>query len=93
MSVTSEEVAAYKQLVEKLARKQVGRAQAEFDDLVQEGLLAVFLSLRRGIRPSAEIIENRQRDWVRYLNRLSRLETVSYEAYLPTELPEDVRQL
>jgi DNA-directed RNA polymerase specialized sigma24 family protein len=92
MSVTSEDVAAYTQLVEKLARKHIGRAQAEFDDLVQEGYIAVFLSLKRGIHPSAEIIENRQRDYVRYLNRLSRLEAASYEAYLPTESPDE-RQL
>jgi len=92
MSVTSEDVAAYRQLVEKLAWHHVGRANAEFDDLVQEGLIAVWLTLRRGIHPSAEQIENRQRDYVRFLNRLSRLETASYEAYLPTELPDE-RQL
>lgn len=87
-AVTSEQVAAYDDLIVSLARLHNGRASAELDDLIQEGRIAVFLSLRRGIFPSKELIENRMRDYVRFLHRLNRLEAADYGAYLPIEAPE-----
>ena len=84
-AVTSEAVAAYRDHVEFLARKYKGFAQAEFDDLVQEGLIAVWQSLARGLRPSSEVIEYRLISWVRYLDRLTRNDGIAYERLLPIE--------
>lgn len=61
------EVAGYRGLVESLAQKHVGRNEAEFDDLVQEGLIDVWQTLARGITPKADLIERRMLDWVRLL--------------------------
>lgn len=61
------EVGAYADLVESLARKFVGRNGAEFDDLVQEGLVNVWQSLERGVTPTAEIIDGRMQNWTRLL--------------------------
>jgi DNA-directed RNA polymerase specialized sigma24 family protein len=66
----SGEVAGYRDLVESLARKFVGRHTAEFDDLVQEGLLNVWQSLQRGVVPKATIIEDRMKNWTRHLGYL-----------------------
>ena len=81
------QVAAYRGLVASLARKVAGGARAsqvgaEYDDLEQEGLISVWQALTRGVTPSAEIIENRMRDWVRYLGRQN---PVPYEALLPLD--------
>lgn len=76
-AVTSEEVAAYRQLVEKLARRYVGSAGAEFDDLVQEGLISVWEALRRNNNPSAEVVQYAMRMWVRFLRRLQRGDTIA----------------
>ena len=62
-------MAAYQPKVEALAKPFSGIEGIEFDDLVQEGLIAVWQSLERGIEPSAEFIKNRMRDWVRYERR------------------------
>ena len=80
--VTSEQVAAYEAACSALARKYVGRNGAEHDDLVQEGRIFVWQSLERGIPPSAEMIENRMRDYVRWLGRQT---PIPYEALLPLE--------
>lgn len=61
------QVAGYRDLVESLAQKHVGPNQAEFDDLVQEGLIAVWETLERGQIPAAEQIENVMKKWVRTL--------------------------
>jgi len=80
-------VANYTAAVEALARKMSrgGRAKqvgAEFDDLYQEGLIMVWLSLERGVCPATAMIENRMRDYMRYLGRQS---PISYEAMLPLD--------
>lgn len=54
---------------------------AEYDDLVQEGLISVWQSLQRGVNP-ALVVENRMRDYLRYLGRQT---PVSYEELLPLE--------
>lgn len=90
------EVAGYRGLVESLAHKFVGRNGAEYDDLVQEGLLAVWQSLERGVTPKAEILENRMKNWGRLLGYqtgryLPRLDesgnpvAVPYETLLPLD--------
>jgi len=70
--VASSEVATYQHLVRNLARKFVHRAGAEYDDLVQEGLISVWEALRRDNRPSAEVVEYAMRQWVRFLQRVQR---------------------
>lgn len=60
----------------------MGRNGAEEDDLVQEGRIHIWLSLSRGIHPSAEMIENRMKDWVRLLDPQN---PVPYETLLPME--------
>src|SRR4051812_6493006 len=65
-------IAEYREAVEAIALRvsrgavaiQVG---ADFDDLAQEGLINVWQTLERGVTPSADIIENRMRDYVRWL--------------------------
>lgn len=53
-------------LAARIARSQAARqVGAEYDDLVQEGLIHVWLSLERGAHPSTEMIENRMKDWIR----------------------------
>lgn len=87
----SDQVSEYRGLVESLARRLVGRNDAEFDDLVQEGLIIVWQSLERGIAPSAAVIEGRMTDWVRLLGtqvgrgRGKSGEAVEYLVLLPLE--------
>lgn len=71
--VSSEEVAAYEGMVFKGASKfatdrddrNSSTIMVEFDDLAQEGRIAVWKSLQRGIWPSTAFVENAMRDWVR----------------------------
>lgn len=60
---------------------------AEYDDLVQEGLIAVVIKLRQGIDPKPAIA-NRMKDWIRYLGRQAAGDPVAYGAMLPTEAPD-----
>ncbi|MCZ2109520.1 MAG: hypothetical protein LC118_08125 [Dehalococcoidia bacterium] len=85
-------MASYRGLVEALAEKvarspQAKRVGAEYDDLVQEGLIDVWQALRKDITPSAQTCENRMRNWVKYLGSHGRAE---YGTMLPIE---DVRDL
>ena len=65
-------IAGYREAVEAIALRvsrgavatQVG---ADYDDLAQEGLIHVWQSLGRGVTPSADMIENRMRDYVRWI--------------------------
>lgn len=80
-------MASYRGLVEALAEKvarspQAKRVGAEYDDLVQEGLIDVWQALRREIVPAATQVENRMKMWIRYLGANGRLE---YGAALPIE--------
>jgi DNA-directed RNA polymerase specialized sigma24 family protein len=76
-------VSSYRGAVENLAAKYDGRRGAEQDDLVQEGLIFVWQSLEKGIRPALEMIENRMKDYVRWLGRKS---AIPYEAMLPIDM-------
>lgn len=72
-AVTSEEVAAYRQLVEDLAHRYVDLSvMCEYDDLVQEGLIAVWNSLAVGRPPSAEYVRLYMRFWRRQMERQRR---------------------
>ena len=69
----NDQVGGYSGLVDSLARKVAGttrarRVGAEQDDLAQEGLLNVWQTLERGVTPSAEIIEHRMYDYIRWLS-------------------------
>lgn len=64
---------------------QVG---AEPDDLIQEGLINVWQTLERGVTPSADMIENRMRDYIRWLGSQvgrGRDGSVPYETLLPLD--------
>lgn len=84
-TVTSSDVAAYQDHVEALARRYTGLRNAEFDDLVQEGMIAVWQTLKRGLRPSTLVIEGRMLSWLRYLYRLQRNDAIAYDLLLPIE--------
>jgi len=68
-TVTDIQVAVYKEAIEAYARRFVGIANAEFDDLVQEGMIAVWMCQRDGYRPSEWMIKNRMKSWIRHLSR------------------------
>lgn len=77
----------YAGLVDSLARKlsagpRAAQVGAEYDDLYQEGMIAIWQALDRGVTPSAEIIEDRMRNWFRWLGRQT---PVPYEALLPLD--------
>lgn len=84
-SVSDHEVSIYEPLVRNLARRFVGVGGAEYDDLVQEGLISVWRSLAKGVGPSADTVTKRMIDWTRYLRRYS---PVPYEELLPID-PEE----
>ncbi len=67
--VSDDQVRAYKTHVERLAREFVGRYGAEKDDLIQEGLIAVWSSLQDGQPPSTEYIRLAMRGWCTTLRR------------------------
>lgn len=72
-SVSNQEVAAYRQLVEDLAHRYVDLSvMCEYDDLVQEGMIAVWDSLSRGRPPSAEYVRLYMRFWRRRMERQRR---------------------
>lgn len=64
-AVSSEAVAQYLPRVNSYARRFNGRGGAEFDDLVQEALIRVFLNLRDDKPVTNTAIKNAMRDWVR----------------------------
>jgi DNA-directed RNA polymerase specialized sigma24 family protein len=89
----NDRVAEYRDAVEAIAlrvsRGAVAiRNGAEYDDLAQEGLIAVWQTLERGLTPAAHMIENRMIDYVRFLGTqigASRDGSVPYEALLPLD--------
>ena len=80
--VASSQVAEYLPLVERLARPFVGRSGAEFDDLVQEGLIDVWRSLRNDQLPAARFITARMARWCAWL---ARQYPTDYEKMLPLD--------
>lgn len=83
----NDRVAAYRDLVELIAeevapRSGRGRNGIEWDDAVQEGLLAVWQTLARGHTPAIWMIKNRMIDYRRWLGRTK---VIPYEAMLPLD--------
>jgi hypothetical protein len=83
----NEQLRNYAGLLDSLARKlsagpRAAQVGAEYDDLYQEGQIAIWQALERGVTPSAEIIEDRMKNWFRYLGRQT---PIPYEALLPLE--------
>lgn len=76
MSVSNERVQMFEPMVRALARKYVGRNGAEYDDLVQEGLIDVWLTLRAGKFPSPKYIQMRMS---RYCTFLAKHQHLSYD--------------
>lgn len=66
------------------------RRAAEYDDLYQEGMIAVW-----SCPPDADhlyiqkAIYNRLKDWVRYVKRLRHLQSASYEEILEHEIKDN----
>lgn len=76
-AVTNEHVTAYLQTVKSLARRYVDRSiLCEFDDLVQEGLIAVWESLCDSRPPSAEYIQLAMKQYRRKMRRLRKGDTL-----------------
>ena len=67
----STEVGAYQEMVEAHARRftRLQDMQNEYDDFVQEGLIAVWEALLRGYRPSNEVVTNAMRDHAKHVRR------------------------
>lgn len=67
--VSDDQVRDYEDTIRSLARKYIGRAGAELDDLVQEGRIAVWQSLEDGRPPSVTYIDFAMKLWVRTLRK------------------------
>lgn len=68
-AVSNEAVAEYLPSVYKAAHIFNKMGGAEYDDLVQEGALHVFLKIRDGQPVTSTGIKNAQLDWVRKCRR------------------------
>lgn len=69
MEVASEDVAAYLPRIQRFARMFNGSGGAEYDDLVQEGSLKVFLLLRDELPVTNTAIKRAMLNWVRFCRR------------------------
>jgi DNA-directed RNA polymerase specialized sigma24 family protein len=84
ISPDDQRVRDYSRLIADAAYKF--RKAAEYDDLYQEGMIAVW-----SCPPGADskyisaAIFNRMKDWIRYVKRLRHLHTVSYEEIMEHE--------
>jgi hypothetical protein len=96
----SDRVGDYSDLVASLARRHCAGSRSaghpitgmdiagEYDDLYQEGLLAVWQCLERGVTPSAEVLGQRMTDWKRLMKYQSGRgghKGLSYTTILPLE--------
>jgi DNA-directed RNA polymerase specialized sigma24 family protein len=72
-------------LVESLAERLSRRSRDERDDLVQEGLIAVWEALRSGKPVTEDNIVKRMQKWLRYRGRQKRDVPTSYDKLLPME--------
>lgn len=62
-------IAAYLPIVKKLAWKYTGSYGAEYEDLVQEGMIAVWNSVKRENEPMQVYIQWRMRNWVTFTQK------------------------
>jgi DNA-directed RNA polymerase specialized sigma24 family protein len=78
-------VREYEKIVSTAAKKF--RHAAEYDDLYQEGLIAVWkCSPEADIAFVRRAVYNRMKDWVRYTKRLRHYQSVSYEEMVDGEV-------
>lgn len=65
------------------------RNAAEYDDLYQEGMIAVW-SCPPDVDPQviSQAIFNRMKDWVRFVKRLRHFQQVSYEEIMEHDVRE-----
>lgn len=83
-----DQIRGYAGLVESIAKQLAGskRAQAvgaEYDDLVQEGLIAVWKKLEQGVEVvGAEHIRDRMKNYMTWLGRKS---PIPYDEMLPLD--------
>lgn len=62
--VSNEDVAAYHEMLDSYARRYDGWHEAEYDDLYQEGAIAIIEAKRLGRLPSSDIVAKRMTSWV-----------------------------
>ena len=55
--------------ITKIAWKFTGKFGAELDDLVQEGMISVWMNLEAGKSPSKTAIKHRMINWVDHIKR------------------------
>lgn len=66
VTVTDAQVAEYRPLVESVANRLHREGRYIWrDDLVQEGLIAVWQTLAKGQKPNEKDVERRMVDWIR----------------------------
>lgn len=84
ISPDEQRVRDYEKLIADAAYKF--RRAAEYDDLYQEGMIAVW-----SCPPNADnkyvstAIFNRMKDWIRFVKRMRHMHTVSYEEIMEHE--------
>jgi DNA-directed RNA polymerase specialized sigma24 family protein len=66
MPVSSEEIVEYLPRILAIAKRLRGRFGSEVDDLVQEGMIAVWLALDHNLPVTDARIVARMRAWNRY---------------------------
>lgn len=81
----SDQVRAHQDLVESLADRLSRRDRNERDDLVQEGMIAVWEALRAGNEVTETALNKRMRKWLRYRGRQRRDVPTAYDALLSME--------
>jgi len=69
LDISSAEVEAYEPLVYAVGMRYAGLDDVELDDLLQEGRIAVWLTLRRGSLPSELQVGDACRKWCRKCRR------------------------
>lgn len=60
-------IKSYEPMMHPLARRLSGRDGAEYDDLMQEGRVAVWQAIENGKTPSTDIAYKRMLNWLRHL--------------------------
>lgn len=87
------QVAAHLTQVEELADRLARRQPNERDDLVQEGLISVWDSLRAGQAPTEQSIKRRMKRWLKYRGRQNRDVPVDYNKALSIGSKEELREV
>lgn len=65
-------VAGWKDRIEAMARRFRETDGVEYDDLVQEGMISVWIAAANGRAPSEQIVRARMIDWCRRMRSQSR---------------------